>query len=86
MNAQVEAVRQDRINLQQRLNRYQNGLLRYAQEKTQAIERGYQNNTSQLDEYIRAASDALNIELEQARLQADLSLANAKLSYLLNKF
>ncbi|MGF1787958.1 TolC family protein [Photobacterium swingsii] len=86
MNAQVEAVRHDRMNLQQRLDRYQNGLLRYAKEKTQAIERGYQNNTSQLDEYIRAASDALSVELEQARLQADLALANAKLSYLLNKF
>jgi outer membrane protein TolC len=57
-----------------------------AREKTQAVERGYQSNTSQLDEYIRAASDELAIEQEQIRLAADLQQANNNLAYLLNKY
>jgi hypothetical protein len=86
MNAKVAALLIDRSNIEQRLARYQGSLLRQAKEKTRAIERGYQNNTNQLDEYIRAASDELTIELEQARLNADLQLANSNLAYMLNKF
>jgi outer membrane protein TolC len=86
MNAKVAALLIDRNNIEQRLARYQGSLLRQAKEKTRAIERGYQNNTNQLDEYIRAASDELTIELEQARLNADLQLANSNLAYILNKF
>lgn len=86
MNAKVKALLVDRSNIKQRLNRYQGSLLKQAREKTRAIERGYQNNTSQLDEYIRAASEELSIELEQARLNADLQLVNSNLAYMLNKF
>ncbi|MCW8327604.1 TolC family protein [Photobacterium sp. SDRW27] len=86
MNAKVNALLIDRSNTQQRLTRYNDSLLRRASEKTQAIERGYQNNTSQLDEYIRAASEELTIELEQLRLTADLQLVNSNLAYMLNKF
>ena len=86
MNAKVAALLVDRSNIEQRLARYQGSLLRQAKEKTRTIERGYQNNTNQLDEYIRAASDELTIELEQARLNADLQLANSNLAYMLNKF
>lgn len=86
MNAQVRAAAIDRDNTQQRLERYRSTLLKQAKEKTQAVERGYQNNTSQLDEYIRAASEELTIELEQARLAADLQQANNNLAYLLNKY
>ena len=86
MNAQIRAAAIDRDNTQQRLERYRSTLLKQAKEKTQAVERGYQNNTSQLDEYIRAASEELVIELEQARLAADLQQANNNLAYLLNKY
>ncbi|WEM43081.1 TolC family protein [Photobacterium sp. DA100] len=86
MHAQVSAAAIDRDNTQQRLVRYRSTLLKQAKEKTQAVERGYQNNTSQLDEYIRAASEELAIELEQARLAADLQQANNTLAYLLNKY
>ncbi|AJR07887.1 TolC family protein [Photobacterium gaetbulicola] len=86
MHAQVSAAAIDRDNIEQRLVRYRSMLLKQAKEKTQAIERGYQNNTSQLDEYIRAASEELAIELEQARLAADLQQANNTLAYLLNKY
>ncbi len=86
MNAKVSALLIDRSNIEQRLARYQRSLLRQAKEKTRAIERGYQNNTSQLDEYIRAASEELTIELEQARLNTDLQLANSNLAYMLNKY
>ncbi|MDV5170679.1 TolC family protein [Photobacterium rosenbergii] len=86
MNAQVRAAAIDRDNTQQRLDRYRSTLLKQAKEKTQAVERGYQNNTSQLDEYIRAASEELTLELEQARLAADLQQANNNLAYLLNKY
>jgi outer membrane protein TolC len=86
MNAKVSALLIDRSNIEQRLARYQRSLLRQAKKKTRAIERGYQNNTSQLDEYIRAASEELTIELEQARLNTDLQLANSNLAYMLNKY
>ncbi|MGF1687667.1 TolC family protein [Photobacterium japonica] len=86
MQANIRSLMIDRHNTQQRLSRYQQSLLKQAQEKTHAVERGYQNNTSQLDEYIRAASDELAIKLEQARLGADLHQANNNLAYLLNKY
>lgn len=86
MNARINALLVDRSNIEQRLARYSDSLLRQAREKTRAVERGYQNNTSQLDEYIRAASDELTIELEQLRLAADLQLTNSNLAYMLNKF
>ncbi|MGR2766706.1 TolC family protein [Photobacterium ganghwense] len=86
MQAQAAATDADRSHIQQRLARYQRTLLKQAREKTRAVERGYQNNTSQLDEYIRAASDELALELEQARLEADLNQANNNLAYLLNQY
>jgi outer membrane protein TolC len=86
MSAKVTSLLVDRSNIQQRLDRYDRTLLRQAKEKTQAIERGYQNNTSPLDEYIRAASGELVIELEQTRLNADLQITNSNLAYMLNKF
>ncbi|MCQ1056615.1 TolC family protein [Photobacterium sp. ZSDE20] len=86
MHAQISAAVINRDNTLQRLDRYRSALLKQAKEKTQAVERGYQNNTSQLDEYIRAASEELAIELEQARLAADLQQTNNTLAYLLNKY
>jgi len=86
MNAQAQALFIDRQNITERLGRYNSTLLRQAKEKTRAIERGYQNNTTQLDEYIRAASEELTLQLEQQRLHADLQLANTNLAYLLNKY
>jgi len=85
MNAKVDALLVNHHNLQERSNRYSHTLLKRAKERTQAVERGYQNNTSQLDEYIRAASEELNLALEQERLKADLQLTNSNLAFLLNK-
>lgn len=85
MNAKVDALLVNYHNLQERSNRYSHTLLKRAKERTQAVERGYQNNTSNLDEYIRAASEELNLALEQERLKADLQLTNSNLAFLLNK-
>nr|WP_249199296.1 TolC family protein [Photobacterium sp. GJ3] len=83
MNARVNALVADRTNQQQRLARYQSSLLPQAQARTQAVERGYQNNTAQFSEVILAASDALAIETELARLTTDLNQTNSNLAFLL---
>ncbi|MDO6708953.1 TolC family protein [Photobacterium sp. 1_MG-2023] len=83
MNARVNALVADRTNQQQRLVRYQSSLLPQAKARTQAVERGYQNNTAQFSEVILAASDALAIETELARLTTDLNQTNSNLAFLL---
>ncbi|UIP29502.1 TolC family protein [Photobacterium sp. TLY01] len=83
MNARVNALLADRQSLAERLARYQNSLLPQAKERTQAVERGYQNNTAQFSDVINAASDELALELERARLTVDLSLTSSNLAFLL---
>ncbi|CAM3144642.1 TolC family protein [Vibrio ordalii] len=86
MNAKVNALLVDKTNLEQRLSRYQTTLLTQAKARTQAVERGYENNTSQFNDVVSAASDELALQLEQVRLMADLNLTKSNLAYLLNGF
>lgn len=86
MQAQVQATLADRTYLAERLQRYRQALQPQARAKTQAVERGYQNTTSSLDEYIKAASEELTIAIEQARIEADWQQANNTLAYLLNSY
>ncbi|UTV29586.1 TolC family protein [Photobacterium atrarenae] len=83
MNAKVNALLTDKSNLEQRLARYQNTLLAQAKARTQAVERGYQNNTAQFNDVITAASDELALALEQARLTTDLNLVSSNLAFFL---
>lgn len=86
MNARVQTLMSDRQNLEQRIQRYQEVLVRHARERTRATERGYENNTAQLSELILAAKDELMIANEEARLTADLQNINNELAYTLNLY
>jgi outer membrane protein TolC len=86
MNAKVNTLVSDKHNLEERIQRYQNVLLKQAKERTNAIERGYENNTTQFGELITAARDELAIANEEARLIADLNKTNNELAYILNQY
>ncbi len=86
MNASVNALITDRINLDQRLNRYQSILLPQAHARTQAVERGYQNNTAQFNDVISASVDELTLALEYQRLVTDLNIVNNNLTALLRGY
>jgi outer membrane protein TolC len=86
MNAQANALINDRVNLEERIERYQQRLLPQATARTQAVERGYQNSTAQFGDVITASSDELALQLEVARLTTDLNITNSKLAALLGGF
>ncbi|WP_394244948.1 TolC family protein [Vibrio astriarenae] len=86
LNARVNALIVDRVNLEQRLERYQSTLLNQSQARTQAVERGYQNNTAQYSDVIQASMDELTLQLEYQRLITDLSVVNSSLAALLGGF
>ena len=86
MNAKVNALLVERDNLSQRLSRYKNTLLSQAKARTQAVERGYQNNTAQFNNVITAANDELALDIEQARIVTDLNITNSNLAALVNGF
>ncbi|WP_299685816.1 TolC family protein [uncultured Vibrio sp.] len=86
MNAQTVALMTDKANLAERIERYQERLLPQAQARTEAVERGYQNNTAQFSDVINASSDELALELELTRLITDLNQTNSKLATLLGGF
>ncbi|QIA64719.1 TolC family protein [Vibrio astriarenae] len=86
LNARVNALIVDRVNLEQRLDRYQSTLLNQSQARTQAVERGYQNNTAQYSDVIQASMDELTLQLEYQRLITDLSVVNSSLAALLGGF
>lgn len=86
MNSKVNALISDQRNLQERITRYQTVLVKQAKERTQAIERGYENNTSPFNELIVAAQDELMIAKEKARLIADLNHTQNELAYSLNLY
>ncbi|WP_299690686.1 TolC family protein [uncultured Vibrio sp.] len=86
LNARVNALIIDRVNLGQRLERYQSTLLNQSQARTQAVERGYQNNTAQYSDVIQASMDELTLQLEYQRLITDLSVVNSSLAALLGGF
>jgi outer membrane protein TolC len=82
MNAEVNALNKDRINLTQRIERYEQRLLPYANARIEAVERGYQNNTAQFGDMISATTDAIALQTEHARLVTDLNITNSKLAAL----
>lgn len=86
MNAQVNALMTDRMNLTERIERYQQRLLPQSQARTEASERGYQNNTAQFVDVITASTDELALQVELARLITDLNQTNSKLASLLGGF
>ncbi|MEC6833678.1 TolC family protein [Photobacterium toruni] len=86
MNANVNALLVERNNLSQRLSRYTTSLLTQAKARTQAVERGYQNNTAQFNNVIIAATDELALVIEQARVITDLNITNSNLAALVNGF
>lgn len=86
LNAKVNALLVDKSNLEQRLERYQNTLRLQAKARINAVERGYENNTSQFNDVIIATRDELNLQLEQQRLITDLNIVNSQLAFLLNGF
>ncbi|EOX3448765.1 TolC family protein [Vibrio paracholerae] len=86
MNAKVNALLVDRTNLEQRLERYQTTLLDQAKARTKAVERGYQNNTSQFNDVITATRDELAVELEWQRLITDYNQVSSNLAMLLGGF
>ncbi|MGF1754970.1 TolC family protein [Vibrio makurazakiensis] len=86
MNAQVNALLVDKTNLEQRVERYATTLIPQVNARTQAVERGYQNNTSQFSDVINATRDQLAVTLEQQRLITDLNLVQSNLATLLGAF
>lgn len=86
MNAKVNTLLSDRINLQQRLARYQSSLMPQINARIRAVERGYQNNTAQFSDVIAASNDELALQLEQQRLLTDLNVVNSNLAALLSAF
>lgn len=86
MNAKVNALLVDRTNLEQRLERYKTTLLDQAKARTKAVERGYQNNTSQFNDVITATRDELAVELEWQRLITDYNQVSSNLAMLLGLF
>ena len=86
MNAQVNALMTDRMNLTERIQRYQERLLPQSKARIEAVERGYQNNTAQFGDVITASTDELALQMELARLITDMNQVNSKLSMLLGGF
>lgn len=86
LNANVNALLVEKNNVEQRLERYQSTLLTQAKSRTEAVERGYQNNTSQFNDVIAATRDELSLQLEQQRLLTDLHIVNSKLASLLGGY
>ena len=86
MNAQVNALMADRMNLSKRIERYFERLLPQAKARLRAVERGYQSNTSPFGDVIIASTDKLALQIELARLTTDLNQTNSKLAALLGGF
>jgi outer membrane protein TolC len=86
MKARVESAVTTRINLDERLLRFNQVLLPQAKARTEAVQRGYENNTARFMDYISAANEALMLELERWRVVSDLNQANNQIAYLLDRY
>lgn len=86
MNAKVNTLLIERHNLLSRIERYKKSLQPQAKARTQAVERGYQNNTASFKDVITAANDELNLNTERVRIETDLQLTNSQLAALTNGF
>lgn len=86
MNVKVNTLLIERHNLLSRIERYKKSLQPQAKARTQAVERGYQNNTASFKDVITAANDELNLNTERVRIETDLQLTNSQLAALINGF
>ncbi|MCG3883556.1 TolC family protein [Photobacterium leiognathi] len=86
MNAKVNTLLIERHNLLSRIERYKKSLQPQAKARTQAVERGYQNNTASFKDVITATNDELNLNTERVRIETDLQLTNSQLAALVNGF
>jgi len=86
MNAKVNTLFSDKRNLEERIERYKKVLLKQANNRTKAIERGYENNTVQFSELIMAVRDELMMTIEKTKLQSDLNNTMNELAYTLNHY
>ncbi|WP_305402472.1 TolC family protein [Photobacterium leiognathi] len=86
MNAKVNTLLIERHNLLSRIERYKTSLQPQAKARSQAVERGYQNNTASFKDVITAANDELNLNTERVRIETDLQLTNSQLAALTNGF
>lgn len=86
LNAQVNALVTDRVNLEERIKRYQDRLLPQVTDRIEAVERGYQNNTTQFGDVITASTDELALKIELSRLVTDFNQTSSKLASLLGAF
>ncbi|MDN3612003.1 TolC family protein [Vibrio ostreicida] len=86
MNGKVNTLLVDRAKITERLDRYTSSLVPQANARIRAVERGYQNNTSQFNDVIDASADKLALQLEQQRLITDLNIVNSNLASLLGGF
>lgn len=86
MNSRVNALITDRVNLSERKLRYDSVLIEQGKARTKAIQRGYENNTARLMDYIQAANEELILDLERWRLATELNKSNNELAYLLDRF
>ncbi|WP_305370902.1 TolC family protein [Photobacterium leiognathi] len=86
MNAKVNTLLIERHNLLSRIEHYKKSLQPQAKARTQAVERGYQNNTASFKDVITAANDELNLNTERVRIETDLQLTNSQLAALTNGF
>ncbi|PSV07582.1 TolC family protein [Photobacterium leiognathi] len=86
MNAKVNTLLIERHNLLSRIERYKKSLQPQAKARSQAVERGYQNNTASFKDVITAANDELNLNTERVRIETDLQLTNSQLAALTNGF
>ncbi|WP_318437122.1 TolC family protein [Photobacterium leiognathi] len=86
MNAKVNTLLIERHNLLSRIERYKKSLQPQAKARSQAVERGYQNNTASFKDVITAANDELNLNTERVRIETDLQLTNSQLAALINSF
>lgn len=86
MSAKVAALINDRTNITERVERYQDRLLPQAKTRIEAVERGYQNNTAEFGEVVTASTDELALKMELTRLITDLNQTNSQLASLLGGF
>lgn len=86
LNAQVNTLLTDKHNLEERIDRYQNRLLKQAAQRTQAVQRGYENNTVQFNQLLDASMDELMMAVEAARLAADHQQTLNGLAFVLNRY
>ncbi len=86
MSAKLNSLINQRQHLSSRLKRYHQSILPQTKDRTQAVWRGYKNNTSSFQDVINAADQELDLATEYARIKTDIQLTNNQLAALVNAF